>query len=167
MVLRMTPENLARAAEVLSEADLVAMACHVNPDPDALGSMLGLGQFLRARGARVACSWAQQPLELPRWANALDGRDLLVEPKEDRAYTIFAQSMDRSGYARGTLAPALGMEAEIPPLDPRNIILKIAAAKNFELALKLTGPARQGFVLAGEILLLFDLAPGFLKSADQ
>ena len=33
--------------------------------------------------------------------------------------------------------------------------------------MKLTGPARQGFVLAGKILLLFDLAPGFLKSADQ
>jgi CopA family copper-resistance protein len=47
--------------------------------------------------------------------------DVIVEP-EDRAYTIFAQSMDRSGYARGTLAPALGMEAEIPPLDPRPVL---------------------------------------------
>jgi FtsP/CotA-like multicopper oxidase with cupredoxin domain len=31
--------------------------------------------------------------------------DVLVEPHDDRAYTIFAQSIDRSGYARGTLAP--------------------------------------------------------------
>ena len=31
--------------------------------------------------------------------------DVIVEPKDDRAYTIFAQSLDRSGYARGTLAP--------------------------------------------------------------
>src|SRR5262249_45572298 len=31
--------------------------------------------------------------------------DVIVEPKDDRAYTIFAQSMDRTGYARGTLAP--------------------------------------------------------------
>jgi FtsP/CotA-like multicopper oxidase with cupredoxin domain len=44
--------------------------------------------------------------------------DLIVEPKDDRAYTIFAQSIDRTGYARGTLAPRPGMEAEIPPLDP-------------------------------------------------
>jgi CopA family copper-resistance protein len=48
--------------------------------------------------------------------------DVIVEPKDDRAYTIFAQSMDRSGYARGTLAPAAGMEAEIPPLDPRPVL---------------------------------------------
>jgi len=48
--------------------------------------------------------------------------DVIVEPKEDRAYTIFAQSMDRSGYARGTLAPAAGMEAEIPQLDPRPVL---------------------------------------------
>jgi CopA family copper-resistance protein len=40
--------------------------------------------------------------------------DVLVEPAEDRAYTIFAETMDRSGYARGTLAPNQGMSAEIP-----------------------------------------------------
>src|SRR6185312_14851698 len=45
-----------------------------------------------------------------------DGQD--VEPLEDRAYTLFAQSIDRSGYARGTLAPRPGMEAEVPRLDP-------------------------------------------------
>jgi CopA family copper-resistance protein len=48
--------------------------------------------------------------------------DVIVEPKEDRAYTIFAQAMDRSGYARGTLAPAPGMQAEVPPLDPRPVL---------------------------------------------
>jgi len=44
--------------------------------------------------------------------------DVIVEPKDDRAYTIFAQSLDGSGYARGTLAPQLGMQAEVPALDP-------------------------------------------------
>ena len=48
--------------------------------------------------------------------------DVIVEPKDDRAYTIFAQSIDRSGYARGTLAPQPGMTAEVPPLDPRPIL---------------------------------------------
>ncbi len=48
--------------------------------------------------------------------------DVMVEPKDDRAYTIFAQSMDRSGYARGTLAPAMGMQADIPCLDPRPVL---------------------------------------------
>lgn len=40
--------------------------------------------------------------------------DVIVQPSEDRAYTIFAETMDRSGYARGTLAPRPGMEGEIP-----------------------------------------------------
>ncbi|OOG58235.1 copper resistance protein CopA [Rhodanobacter sp. B05] len=44
--------------------------------------------------------------------------DVIVEPQEDRAYTLFAQSIDRSGYARGTLAPRPGMQAEVPGLDP-------------------------------------------------
>jgi CopA family copper-resistance protein len=48
--------------------------------------------------------------------------DVIVEPKDDRAYTIFAQAMDRSGYARGTLTPNAGMSAEIPPLDPRSLL---------------------------------------------
>jgi len=45
--------------------------------------------------------------------------DVIVQPKADRAYTIFAQAKDRTGYARGTLAPRLGMAAPIPPMDPR------------------------------------------------
>ncbi len=43
--------------------------------------------------------------------------DVIVEPKEDRAYTIFSQAMDRTGYARGTLATRVGMEAVVPELD--------------------------------------------------
>ncbi|MBS0983714.1 copper resistance system multicopper oxidase [Gluconobacter cerinus] len=47
--------------------------------------------------------------------------DVIVQPKEDRAYTIFAQSEDRTGFARGTLAPRLGMRGLIPPMDPRPV----------------------------------------------
>jgi CopA family copper-resistance protein len=45
--------------------------------------------------------------------------DVIVQPKADRAYTIFVQVEDRTGYARGTLAPRPGMAAAIPPMDPR------------------------------------------------
>jgi CopA family copper-resistance protein len=45
--------------------------------------------------------------------------DVIVQPKENVAYTIFAQPEDRSGYARGTLAPKMGMTAMVPPMDPR------------------------------------------------
>jgi CopA family copper-resistance protein len=43
--------------------------------------------------------------------------DVLVEPTDDRAYTLFAQSIGRSGYVRGTLAPRPGMQAEVPKMD--------------------------------------------------
>lgn len=43
--------------------------------------------------------------------------DVIVEIPDDKAYTIFAQAMDRSGYARGTLAPREGMQAAVPELD--------------------------------------------------
>jgi CopA family copper-resistance protein len=45
--------------------------------------------------------------------------DVIVEPSGDRAYTIFAETMDRSGYARGTLAPREGMAAPLPDRRPR------------------------------------------------
>ncbi|MDK2030633.1 multicopper oxidase PcoA, partial [Klebsiella pneumoniae] len=44
-----------------------------------------------------------------------------VEPQGE-AYTIFAQSMDRTGYARGTLATREGLSAAVPPLDPRPLL---------------------------------------------
>ena len=48
--------------------------------------------------------------------------DVMVEPRDDRAYSLFAQSIDRSGYARGTLAPRPGMQAEVPAMDPRALL---------------------------------------------
>jgi FtsP/CotA-like multicopper oxidase with cupredoxin domain len=53
---------------------------------------------------------------------AAETYDVIVEPEDDRAYTIFAQAMDRSGYARGTLSPSLGLQAEIPALGPRALL---------------------------------------------
>ncbi len=69
-----------RAAAVLSGAEEVALACHVNPDADALGSMLGLAAFLRARGVRTVSSYGNEPLETPRWASLLPGSEHLVSP---------------------------------------------------------------------------------------
>ncbi|MES1944501.1 CopA family copper-resistance protein [Salinisphaera sp. PC39] len=42
--------------------------------------------------------------------------DVIVQPKTGSAYTLMAESMDRSGYARGTLAPRPGMSAAVPSL---------------------------------------------------
>ena len=45
--------------------------------------------------------------------------DVIVEPTTEQAYTIFAETMDRSGYARGTLAVKEGLQAAIPPRRER------------------------------------------------
>lgn len=45
--------------------------------------------------------------------------DVIVEPREDRAYTVFAETIDRSGYARGTLTAREGLVAPIPERRPR------------------------------------------------
>lgn len=47
--------------------------------------------------------------------------DVILEPTDDRVYTIFAETMDRSGYARGTLATQAGLEGGIPERRPRPI----------------------------------------------
>lgn len=44
--------------------------------------------------------------------------DVLVTPTKDKAYTLFAESIDRSGYTRGTLAPEAGMSAPVPKMRP-------------------------------------------------
>jgi CopA family copper-resistance protein len=48
--------------------------------------------------------------------------DVIVEPTGQDAFTIFAQSMDRTGYARGTLAVREGLSAPVPEPDPRPLL---------------------------------------------
>jgi FtsP/CotA-like multicopper oxidase with cupredoxin domain len=48
--------------------------------------------------------------------------DVIVEPKEDRAYTIEAQSIDRRGFARATLAPRQGMAGPLPVLRAPGVL---------------------------------------------
>ena len=56
---------------------------------------------------------------------AAETLDVIVRPAGADAFTIFAQSMDRSGYARGTLAVREGLDAPVPELD-RIVFLSMA-----------------------------------------
>ncbi|MDX1679879.1 MAG: copper resistance system multicopper oxidase [Akkermansiaceae bacterium] len=47
--------------------------------------------------------------------------DVLVRPRKDQPFTIFAESLDRSGYARGTLSPEVGLSAPVPALRERPV----------------------------------------------
>src|SRR5712671_7663531 len=60
--------------------------------------------------------------------------DVIVQPRDDRAYTIFAQSLDRSGYARGTLAPQPGLQAQVPGLDPRPLLTMTDMGMSHDMA---------------------------------
>lgn len=72
--------ELGKAAAVLAEAKEVALVCHVNPDADAIGSLLGLAGFLAERGVSVAATWPNDHRESPRWLEALPGREHIVVP---------------------------------------------------------------------------------------
>ena len=63
---------------------------------------------------------AVQPVEVEEFRiAAAETYDVIVQPTDDRAYTIFAETNDRSGYTRATLAPRAGMAAEVPTRRPR------------------------------------------------
>jgi FtsP/CotA-like multicopper oxidase with cupredoxin domain len=63
------------------------------------------------------------PLEVDEFQiGVAETYDVIVNTTADRAYTIFAEAMDRSGFACGTLAPRPGMSAEVPSLRERPLL---------------------------------------------
>ncbi len=81
--------------------------------------------------------------------------DVIVEPK-DKAYTVFAESMDRSGYARGTLAPRESMTAPVPGLRERPLLSMM------DMGMQMTGAtaAMQGHDMAGHNMDDQEAMPG-------
>jgi CopA family copper-resistance protein len=64
-----------------------------------------------------------RPVEVDEFRiSAAETYDVIVQPIEDRAYTFVAEAIDRSGMGRATLAPRLGMSAEVPPLRERPVL---------------------------------------------
>ena len=93
------------AVAVLRDARTVALACHVGPDGDALGSMLGLGAALRALGKDVVASWGGEPFEVPPSYAFLPAQDLLVPPGEVPAAPALLVTDDTGSTDRlGSLA---------------------------------------------------------------
>ncbi|TPW33973.1 copper resistance system multicopper oxidase [Oecophyllibacter saccharovorans] len=65
---------------------------------------------------------AVQPFEVDEFRIGV-GETYVVDvvPEQEKPYTIFVQSEDRTGYARGTLTPRLGWYGPVPPMDPRPV----------------------------------------------
>jgi bifunctional oligoribonuclease and PAP phosphatase NrnA len=113
-----TAPELDRAAEALGAATSVAIACHVNPDADALGSMLGLAAHLRARGTEVATGYPNEPLDPPRWAGLLPGAEALVPPKRFPKAPAVMVTCDCASFDRlGVLGVAASKANELIWID--------------------------------------------------
>ena len=110
--------QMKAAARALDSATDVALACHVNPDADAIGSMLGLASYLDARGKRVVCSWGNEPFARPRWMSVLDGAGYVVEPKRFPEAPKLLVSLDTAAPDRlGSLAQNAERASEVIVID--------------------------------------------------
>lgn len=100
----------AAAERAIRDAETILLACHLNPDGDALGSMLAAGQGLAQLGYQVQASFPE-PFELPDMLSWLPGQELLVPPAEaliapSLLITFDAGSADRIGELAGRLDTA-------------------------------------------------------------
>ncbi len=139
-------EELVRAAKVLQQASSVALACHVNPDPDAIGSMLGLARYLAANGKEVVCSWGNQPFQRPRWLAALEGDGSVVEPTDFPTDPAVMVALDTATADRlGVLAGNAERAGETIVIDHHRtnpgfgtiVVLDPAASSTAELVYRL------------------------------
>jgi phosphoesterase RecJ-like protein len=99
------PGQVDDVVRVLEGARSVALACHIGPDGDALGSMLALGLALRGLGKEVVASWGGEPFEVPATYGYLPGLELLVPPAQVPAAPELFVALDTGSADRlGTLA---------------------------------------------------------------
>lgn len=106
------------AVALLDGADEVVLACHVGPDGDALGSMVGLGVALRRRGTRVYASWGSEPFEVPHAYTFLPALDLLVPAPQVPASPALLVTLDTGSEDRlGSLADRVGAATDVLVVD--------------------------------------------------
>jgi len=116
----MTPtahDALRRAAEVIRSAPSVALACHVTPDGDALGSMLALHLLCREAAKPSTASWAEPFVVAPHYA-FLPGLDLTTKPDDFPVAPAVMITFDCGSLARlGDLAEPARRAGELIVLD--------------------------------------------------
>src|SRR5437763_14667640 len=74
-------DALERAAQVIEPSPLVALACHVTPDGDALGSMLAMHLLCRSQGKSSVASWPEPFVVAPHYTY-LPGLDSVTKPAD-------------------------------------------------------------------------------------
>jgi phosphoesterase RecJ-like protein len=110
-------QSLVDAAAAIAGADTIALACHVNPDGDALGSMLGLFHVLRAAGRDVVASFPSPFVVAPHYRE-LPGLELLTAPGDFPSEPDVMVTFDCGSAGRlGDLEPAAKAAHELLVLD--------------------------------------------------
>jgi len=113
-------DPVAMAAALIGRLDrdaAVLLACHINPDGDALGSMLGFGLGLRRMGFSQVRASFPEPFDVPEPFRFLPGLDLLVPPG-DATTPALGLSFDAASTTRlGELAAPLERSAHWLVLD--------------------------------------------------
>jgi phosphoesterase RecJ-like protein len=117
MPRRGTATELQRAAHAIASAGSVALACHVGPDGDALGSLLALHHLCRSHGKASVASWPE-PFEVASHYTFLPGLDSATKPADfpeapEVMVTFDCGSIDRLAG----LAPAARAASELVVLD--------------------------------------------------
>src|SRR5258708_20963373 len=74
-------DALTSAAQVMERSKLVALACHVTPDGDALGSMLAMHLLCRSQGKESVASWPEPFVVAPHYTY-LPGLDSVTKPAD-------------------------------------------------------------------------------------
>lgn len=114
---RPTEADWQQAVAALHRADEVALVCHVSPDGDALGSMLGLQQTLLRLGKSVTASFGS-PFLVPPAYSELPGVDRLVAPVDFPLAPQLLVTFDTGSQDRlGSLADRVDAAAEVLVID--------------------------------------------------
>jgi bifunctional oligoribonuclease and PAP phosphatase NrnA len=107
-----------RALHLIGRADEVALACHVAPDGDALGSMLAVAFVLRSMGKRVVASFGDRHFAVPRLLRFLPGQEMLVPPEEFPVAPELLITFDSSTFERlGLLSDNATRAGEVIVVD--------------------------------------------------
>lgn len=113
----MTETEVAAAIDLLEGADDVALACHVNPDGDALGSMLGLFLLLREKGVAASASYPDPFVIAPRY-RILPALGELIPPRSYPAAPSVMVTFDCGSIDRlGSLAASARAAGELVNVD--------------------------------------------------
>jgi phosphoesterase RecJ-like protein len=98
------------AVRALREADEIVLACHVNPDGDALGSLLAASLGLQRLGKKTYPTWGSDDVSVPYSYAFLPGTDSIVSPRDLPEVKVFVAldcgAADRLGDLEKHVAPA-------------------------------------------------------------